>query len=114
GLGMAIDYTLFIVNRFREELAAGKSTEEAVATSIATAGRTVMVSGITVALALGSLLIFPMVFLKSMAWGGMAAVLVQMLAAITALPAVLSILGNRVNALRVPLPFGRKASPASL
>ena len=63
-----------------------------------------MVSGLTVALALSSLLIFPMDFLKSMAYGGMAAVLVAMLAALTALPALLAVLGPRINALRVPLP----------
>ncbi|WP_203909845.1 MMPL family transporter [Rhizocola hellebori] len=104
GLGMAIDYSLFIVSRFREELAAGRSTAEAVALTLATAGRTVLVSGLTVALALASLLVFPMDFLKSMAWGGMSAVLVAMLAALTALPALLAVLGPRVNAARVPLP----------
>src|SRR5688572_28396464 len=60
GLGMAIDYSLFVVSRFREELAAGRSTAEAVALTLATAGRTVFVSGLTVALALASLLVFPM------------------------------------------------------
>ncbi|GHJ49782.1 membrane protein [Catellatospora sp. TT07R-123] len=104
GLGMAIDYALFVVNRFREELAAGRTSAEAVAATITTAGRTVAVSGLTVALALASLLIFPMAFLKSMAWGGMAAVLVAMVAALTALPALLAVLGPKVNALRVPLP----------
>lgn len=111
GLGMAIDYALFVVSRFREELAAGRTPAEAVAHTLATAGRTVLVSGLTVALALASLLIFPMDFLKSMAWGGMAAVLVAMLAALTALPALLAVLGPKVNALRVPLPkiFSPKA-----
>jgi len=104
GLGMAIDYSLFVVSRFREELAAGLSTSDAVSRTLATAGRTVMVSGLTVAVALASLLVFPMAFLKSMAWGGMSAVLVAMLAALTALPALLAVLGPRVNALRVPLP----------
>ena len=104
GLGMAIDYSLFVVSRFREELAGGVSTSDAVSRTLATAGRTVMVSGLTVAVALASLLVFPMAFLKSMAWGGMSAVLVAMLAALTALPALLAILGPRVNSLRVPLP----------
>jgi RND superfamily putative drug exporter len=104
GLGMAIDYSLFIVSRFREELAAGRSTAEAIAATLTTAGRTVLVSGLTVALALASLLVFPMDFLKSMAWGGMSAVLVAMAAALTALPALLAVLGPRVNSLRVPLP----------
>lgn len=112
GLGMAIDYALFVVSRFREELAAGRGTADAVAHTLATAGRTVLVSGLTVALALASLLIFPMDFLKSMAWGGMAAVLVAMLAALTALPALLAVLGPKVNALRVPLPKIFAARPA--
>jgi uncharacterized membrane protein YdfJ with MMPL/SSD domain len=110
GLGMAIDYSLFVVSRFREELAAGHSTAEAVARTIATAGRTVVVSGLTVALALSSLLLFPMDFLKSMGYGGMAAVLVAMVAALTALPALLAVLGPRINALRVPLGRRRSAS----
>ncbi|MGH2603265.1 MAG: MMPL family transporter, partial [Dehalococcoidia bacterium] len=92
GLGMAIDYSLFIVSRFREELAAGRSTPEAVRATLSTAGRTVLVSGLTVALALASLLVFPMAFLKSMAWGGMSAVLVAMVAALTVLPAALAVL----------------------
>lgn len=112
GLGMAIDYALFVVSRFREELAAGRSPADAVAHTLATAGRTVLVSGLTVALALASLLIFPMDFLKSMAWGGMAAVLVAMLAALTALPALLAVLGPKINALRVPLPKLFQGRPA--
>ena len=74
------------------------------------AGRTVVVSGLTVALALSSLLLFPMDFLKSMGYGGMAAVLVAMLAALTALPALLAVLGPRINSLRVPLPRSRSTS----
>ncbi|MDG4829580.1 MMPL family transporter [Solwaraspora sp. WMMD1047] len=102
GLGMAIDYALFVVSRFREELAAGHPTERAVARTMATAGRTVLVSGLTIATALASLLIFPQAFLRSMGLGGMAAVLVAMLAALTVLPALLAMLGPRINALRVP------------
>jgi uncharacterized membrane protein YdfJ with MMPL/SSD domain len=109
GLGMAIDYALFVVSRFREELAAGHPTPVAVANTMRTAGRTVVVSGLTVALALSSLLLFPLDFLKSMGYGGMAAVLVAMLAALTALPALLAVLGPRINALRIPLP-GRRSS----
>ena len=111
GLGMAVDYSLFIVSRFREELAAGQSTSDAVVATLATAGRTVLVSGLTVALALSSLLVFPMDFLKSMAWGGMSAVLVAMLAALTVLPALLAVLGPRINAGRIRLPrLGRSAA----
>ncbi len=110
GLGLSIDYALFVVSRFREELAAGKDTRAAVAATMATAGRTVAVSGVTVTLALASLLLFPQVFLRSMGYGGMAAVLVAMLASLTVLPALLAVLGPRVNALRIPLPWSRWAS----
>jgi trehalose monomycolate/heme transporter len=104
GLGMGIDYALFVVSRFREELAAGRSTADAVERTLATAGRTVAVSGLTVTLALSSLLLFPLGFLKSMGYGGMAAVLVAMLAALTALPALLAVLGPKIDLVRVPLP----------
>jgi RND superfamily putative drug exporter len=113
GLGMAIDYSLFIVSRFREELAAGRDTPDAVRRTMATAGRTVLVSGLTIALALASLLIFPQVFLRSMGLGGMAAVLVAMLASLTVLPALLALLGHRINALRVPLPRWLRRDPAA-
>jgi RND superfamily putative drug exporter len=99
GLGMAIDYALFVVSRFREELAAGQPVPAAVVATMRTAGRTVVVSGLTVALALSSLLLFPVGFLKSIGYGGMAAVLVAMVAALTALPALLAVLGHRINAL---------------
>ncbi|HEV7710960.1 MAG TPA: MMPL family transporter [Asanoa sp.] len=107
GLGMAVDYALFIVSRFREELAGGHAPPAAIARTMATAGRTVLVSGLTIALALASLLIFPQTFLRSMGFGGLAAVLVAMLAALTALPALLAVLGHRINALRIPLPWRR-------
>jgi trehalose monomycolate/heme transporter len=106
-LGMAIDYSLLVVSRFREELAAGKDTPTAVAATMATAGRTVLVSGITICLSLASLLIFPQVFLRSMGLGGMAGVLMAMLGSLTVLPAMLAILGPRINALRVPMPRRR-------
>ncbi|RKN49303.1 MMPL family transporter [Micromonospora endolithica] len=107
GLGMAVDYALFVVSRFREELAAGHDTAAAISRTMATAGRTVLVSGLTIALALGSLLIFPQAFLRSMGLGGMAAVLVAMLAALTVLPALLAVLGRRIDAVRVPMPWRR-------
>ncbi|WP_432904590.1 MMPL family transporter [Micromonospora matsumotoense] len=107
GLGMAVDYALFVISRFREELAAGRTTAEAIRRTILTAGRTVFVSGLTVALAMASLLIFPQPFLRSMGFGGMAAVLIAMLAALTVLPALLVVLGHRVDAVRVPLPWRR-------
>ncbi len=107
GIGLAIDYALFVVSRFREELALLPDDEPdaaAIATrrTMATAGRTVLFSGLTVAAALASLLIFPQAFLKSMGYGGIAAVLVAMLAALTVLPATLRLLGRRVDAGRLP------------
>ncbi|HVQ89012.1 MAG TPA: MMPL family transporter [Actinomycetes bacterium] len=110
GLGLAIDYGLFMVSRFREELHAGHDIETAVARTTATAGRTVAFSGITVVVALASLLFFPLNFLRSMGFGGMAAVFVAMVAALTTLPALLGILGHRVDALRIPTPW-RSAAP---
>ncbi len=101
GLGLAIDYALFIVTRYREELGRADSEREALARTMATAGRTVAFSGVTVAIALGGLLFFPQMFLRSMGLGGMAVVLVDMLAALTVLPALLAVLGRRVDALRV-------------
>jgi uncharacterized membrane protein YdfJ with MMPL/SSD domain len=101
GLGLAIDYGLFMVARFRDELNAQPTTEAALARTVATAGRTVAVSGITVALALASLMLFPEMFLRSMGYGGVATVLVDMLAALTIMPALLAVLGPRVNALRI-------------
>ncbi|MFC3572612.1 MMPL family transporter [Streptomyces yaanensis] len=101
GLGLAIDYGLFMVGRFREEIARGLGVEDAVARTMATAGRTVAVSGVTVAVSLAGLLIFPMTFLRSMGLGGLSAVLVAMVAALTVLPALLAVLGPRVEALSV-------------
>ena len=101
GLGLGIDYGLFMVTRFREELHRQPTVEQAVARTVATAGRTVAVSGVTVAVALTSLMLFPEDFLRSMGYGGVATVAVDMLAALTVLPALLAVLGHRVNALRI-------------
>jgi trehalose monomycolate/heme transporter len=101
GLGLGIDYGLFIVNRFREELRRQPDVEAAVARTVATAGRTVVVSGVTVALALTSLILFQPVFLRSMGYGGVATVAVDVIAALTVLPALLAVLGHRINALAV-------------
>ncbi len=107
GLGLAIDYGLFVVSRFREEIRRQGSVEDALARTMATAGRTVAVSALTVAIALAGLLIFPQVFLRSMGFGGMSAVLIAMLAALTLLPALLGMLGPRVDALSVRPLFRR-------
>lgn len=97
GLGLAIDYSLFMVSRFREELRAHKgSVPKALAVTMATAGRTVLFSGIIVMVSLLSLTVFPLSFLQSMGLGGAAAVLVAMLAALTVLPAAMALLGRRV------------------
>jgi trehalose monomycolate/heme transporter len=101
GLGLGIDYGLFLVTRFREELHKQGSVEDAVARTVATAGRTVLVSGVTVAIVLASLMLFPENFLRSMGYGGVATVVVDMLAALTVLPALLAVLGPKVNALRI-------------
>jgi uncharacterized membrane protein YdfJ with MMPL/SSD domain len=101
GLGLGIDYGLFVVTRFREELHRQPTVEQAVARTVATAGRTVAVSGITVAVALTSLMLFPEDFLRSMGYGGVATVAIDVIAALTVLPALLAVLGHRVNALRI-------------
>ncbi|UYM04540.1 MMPL family transporter [Solicola gregarius] len=114
GLGLAIDYALFIVSRFREERDSRGDDRDAVnaavAATVATAGRTVMFSGLTVAAAMSSLLVFPQGFLRSMAFGGIAAVLVAMVASLTLLPAVLAVLGRRVEVGAMPWRRRRAAS----
>ncbi len=101
GLALGIDYALLIINRFREELAAGRPVPEAVAATVGSAGRTVFVSGITVAVALASLLVFPQYFLRSFAYAGIAVSLLAVVGALTAIPALLAILGRNVNRLKV-------------
>jgi RND superfamily putative drug exporter len=114
GMGLAIDYSLFVVSRFREELARQPGTDRehvnaAVSATMATAGRTVLFSGLIVAASLSSLLIFPQNFLRSMGFGGVAAVLVAMTAALTVLPALLTVLGPRIEAGRMPWRRGSRA-----
>ncbi|OLT30217.1 hypothetical protein BJF79_09970 [Actinomadura sp. CNU-125] len=105
GLGLAIDYGLFMVSRFREEIGR-RDRADALAATMATAGRTVAVSGVTVAVSLSGLLLFDQTFLRSMGYGGIATVFVCMIGALTVLPALLAVLGPRVNALS----FRRKPS----
>ena len=102
GLGVGIDYALFIVNRFREELVRGADPRLAVMTTTATAGRTVLFSGLTVLLSLAGLLLVEARIFRELALGAMTAVAVMVLGALTLVPALLSWLGPRVNALRVP------------
>jgi uncharacterized membrane protein YdfJ with MMPL/SSD domain len=101
GLGLGIDYGLFLVSRFREELHKQGTVEDAVARTVATAGRTVVVSGVTVAVVLASLTLFPETILRSIGYGGVATVLIDMIAALTVLPALLGLLGPKINALRI-------------
>ncbi|MDQ2714729.1 MAG: MMPL family transporter [Chloroflexota bacterium] len=104
GLGLGVDYSLFIVSRFREELLHGRTVDEAVAISVATAGRAVTFSGLTVSIGLFGLTFFRINMLHSVGLGGMLVVLLAVLAAITLLPAALAILGTRVNAFPVKIP----------
>ncbi len=101
GLGLGIDYSLLMVSRFREELAAGRERADAVAVTVHAAGRTILFSGATVIVALAVMLLFPPYFLKSMAYAGIAVTLVAVVAAIVSLPALLMVLGERVNSWRV-------------
>ena len=99
GLGLGIDYSLFVLYRFREELAGGLDTHEAIARTLQTAGRTVIFSCLTVAAALTSLLVFPLRFLSSMGIGGAIVTLCDAGVALLVLPALLVALGPRINAL---------------
>src|SRR5947209_7148615 len=110
GLGLGVDYSLFMVSRFREELARGRSVEEAIAITVATAGRAVTFSGLTVTIGLVGLIFFRVSFLRSVGMGGVLVVLLAVMAALTLLPAALAILGTRVNAFPVRLPRFRKRS----
>ncbi|WP_217545723.1 MMPL family transporter [Streptomyces sp. GbtcB6] len=114
GLGLAIDYALFIVRRFREELATGADPLTAVATTLRTAGRTVLFSALTVAVSLAAMLVFPQYFLRSFAYAGIAVVLLAAAAALILLPAALVLLGNRVNSLDLRRVFrrGRQSRPS--
>ena len=102
GLGLSIDYSLFIVSRYREEIAKTGPGLEAMRRTMATAGRTVLFSALTVAGALASLLVFPQRFLYSMGIGGSLVALIAAAVALIVLPAVLAVLGTRVNALAPP------------
>ena len=99
GLGLAIDYSLFVVARYREEIAKLGAGPEALRRTMATAGRTVLFSSLTVAAALASLLVFPQKFLYSMGLGGSIVALIAAAVALVVLPAVLALLGHRVNSL---------------
>ncbi|MFF6931749.1 MULTISPECIES: MMPL family transporter [unclassified Streptomyces] len=113
GLGLAIDYALFIVRRFREELAAGADTRVAIGTTLRTAGRTVLFSALTVAVSLAAMMVFPQYFLRSFAYAGIAVVLLAAAAALILLPAALMLLGPRVNSLDLRRLLRRRGKTAS-
>ena len=108
GLGLGVDYALLLVSRYREELAGGADTATAVVTTVTTAGRTIVFSGFTVLAALASLLVFPPYFIKSFAYSGIAVVVFAVVAALVVLPALLVVLGHRINAGTLPW---RKRAP---
>jgi uncharacterized membrane protein YdfJ with MMPL/SSD domain len=107
GLAVAIDYSLFVVNRFRDELAAGASREDAIATTLSTAGRAITFSGVTVAIGLSAMLFYQGTFLASMGAAGAIVVALAVVYGLTFLPALLSLLGPRVDRLTLPY-LGRR------
>ncbi|MEV6472521.1 MMPL family transporter [Streptomyces sp. NPDC051657] len=102
GLGLGIDYALLMVSRFREQLSAGASVDDAVRRTVSTAGRTVAFSAATVAAALGSLLVFPQYFLRSFGFAGVGVVAVAAVSTLFVMPALFVVLGHRVNSGRLP------------
>jgi putative drug exporter of the RND superfamily len=112
GLAVGIDYSLFIVSRYREERRAGREQLEAITVAGSTASRAVLFSGMTVVLALVGMLIVPTKIFVSLAAGAILVVLVAVVAALTLLPAILSLLGDRIEAVRMPL-FGRLSQEGS-
>ena len=104
GLGLGIDFSLFMVSRFREELDNGLSVEAAVVRTVETSGRTITFSGLTTMLSLSALVVFPLYFLRSFAYAGAATVALATAAAVITLPALLAVTGHRINSLAVRAP----------
>ncbi|CDR18199.1 MMPL family transporter [Streptomyces iranensis] len=102
GLGLGIDYALLMVSRFREQLAAGASVNDAVRRTVSTAGRTVAFSAATVAAALAALLVFPQYFLRSFGYAGVGVVVIAAVSTLFVMPALFVVLGHRVNSGRLP------------
>lgn len=103
GLGLGVDYSLLIVSRYREELRAGRTAERALMRTLQTAGRTVLFSAVTVAIAMASLAVFPIAFLRSFAYAGTGVVALAAVGAVVVLPAVLHVLGPRIEKGRLPM-----------
>ena len=97
GLGLGIDYALLMVNRYREELHAGKSVEESIVATVNSAGKTVFYSGLTVLVTLSALLFFPLDFLKSFGYAGVSVVSLAVLGALIPLPAIMALLGEKID-----------------
>lgn len=120
GLGLGIDYALLMVNRFREELHRGKSVEDSIAATMASAGKTVFYSGMTVLVTLFSLTFFPLPFLKSFGYAGVSVVALAVIGALFGLPPILALLGKRIDkgvvrkAALTPKDDGRWAKTARL
>ena len=120
GLGLGIDYALLMVNRFREELHRGKNVEDSIAATMASAGKTVFYSGMTVLVTLFSLTFFPLPFLKSFGYAGVSVVALAVIGALFGLPPILALLGNRIDkgvvrkAALTPKDDGRWAKTARL
>jgi RND superfamily putative drug exporter len=102
GLGLAIDYSLFVISRYREERELGNESRTAIVRTVATAGRAVFFSGFTVAVSLSALLVFPIAFLRSFAYAGIPVVALAVFGAVVLLPAGLAVLGDRINAISLP------------
>ncbi len=110
GLGISIDYSMFLVRRFREELAGGRSVRDAIGWMVATSGESILFSGLAVIIGFCGLLLMGISFMSSFGIGGICVVGAAMLAALTLLPALLGVVGHRINALRIPL-LGRLVAP---
>ena len=107
GLAVSIDYSLFMISRFREELGKGQDVEGAIATMMSTAGRAILFSGATVAVGLCTLFYFTATHMPSMGMGAFLAVLGALIYSLTLLPALLSLVGHGIDRLPVPLPWGQ-------
>ncbi|MGW7353389.1 MMPL family transporter [Streptomyces sp. NPDC054784] len=102
GLGLGVDYALLMISRFREQLASGATVEDAVRKTMSTAGRTVAFSAATVAAALAALMVFPQYFLRSFGYAGVGVVAVSAVSTLLVMPALLTVLGHRINSGRMP------------
>ncbi|MFJ7246768.1 MMPL family transporter [Kitasatospora sp. NPDC098652] len=108
GFGLAVDYSLFVVTRYREELGAGRGTTEAIAASLRSAGRTVLFSALTVVLSLAALLVFPIYFLRSLAYAGIVVVVLAAASSLLVLPPLLALIGHRIDRWDVFAPLRRR------